>query len=394
MIARARPLGRRITPRPTHVRRGSARVLRRCGLTLVLPLWSVAVWAGTSPRYARVVGRYAAGDRATAVDQVGEFSWPDLKRELKALRDEFESGAPVCLECLEQTPLRAALMLHTDRALLERAELRGGEAEPGCSETVQADAAQQIAEITAHRSDLEEFARRWAAAMAMRARADGCMESATHYVDLGLKWFARDPTLLLLRGAVHEAIATLVFRPYKPGLVTVAGESRRRLREAQGILQEYSRHLSLATRSFDQALEADPRQVEARVHLGRTLWLAHQPEKARAALEDALAGEPGPSLAYLAHLFLGRIDEDSGRLADAQSEYRAALAIDPRAQAAGIAFSHALLLAGQESTAREQLETTLHYARRKANDVYWNYEMGSAESADAALARLREESLR
>ena len=49
---------------------------------------------------------------------------------------------------------------------------------------------------------------------------------------------------------------------------------------------------------------------------------------------------------YLAHLFLGRIQQDAGRLEEAIAEYRLAAALHPSALSAGIALSNALPLAG------------------------------------------------
>lgn len=355
--------------------------MSHAALAATLLIASALDSAGLSSRYARVVGLYASGDRAAAVSQIGDFSDDDLRRELKALRKALGPGAPSCELCEREISLRAALMLHTDRALFERARLQRAAPEPECVASFEADAAAAIAEIVAcHDGGLRDFAGRWAAATAMRARADGCMLDAVHFVDLGLKWDPRNAMLLLVRGMVHETIAS-----------ALASSPQARPEAGRVGSMRCQDELELARASFESALAADPGLAEARLRLGRTEWRMGDVARARSSLQAVLAAEPKRSIAYLAHLFLGRLDEDASRFVEARREYSAALDIDPGAQVAGLAVSHALLMDGDEGAAREALKAALGSKPRSADDIYWGYPMGGAALAQTLFEKLRGE---
>jgi tetratricopeptide (TPR) repeat protein len=138
----------------------------------------------------------------------------------------------------------------------------------------------------------------------------------------------------------------------------------------------------------------DPELHEARVRLGRVLWTLGKPAEARAALETTIQRAQEPWVAYLAHLFLGRVLEDSKDLPGAAEHYRAALAIDPRAQAAALALSEALFLQGEEGESRQVMEEALRQAPRpQPRDPYLSYRLGHANQAEEMLEALRQETL-
>jgi Tfp pilus assembly protein PilF len=97
----------------------------------------------------------------------------------------------------------------------------------------------------------------------------------------------------------------------------------------------------------------------------------------------------------LARLFLGQVHEDAGRLEQATGEYRRALAVDPNAQSAAVALSHALRKAGDgEGSRRVLLDALAHAGRRTQADVFWNYFTSNALGFAAELDGLRREALR
>ena len=81
--------------------------------------------------------------------------------------------------------------------------------------------------------------------------------------------------------------------------------------------REVREHLENAHRALRAAVAVDPSLAEARLRLGRVAWRLGETAEARSALEEVLARKPDAATAFLAHLFLGRLDEDAGRLADA-----------------------------------------------------------------------------
>ena len=101
-----------------------------------------------------------------------------------------------------------------------------------------------------------------------------------------------------------------------------------------------------------------------------------------------------PPLLYLAYLFLGRVHEDAGRLDQAVEQYRVALDIDPSAQAAAVALSNALRVAGDSEESRRVLRAALAQAgRRPRRDAFWDYPTGDADRCEKLFADLRREAL-
>lgn len=79
--------------------------------------------------------------------------------------------------------------------------------------------------------------------------------------------------------------------------------------------------------AYRRALELDPRHVDARLNLGRLLQESGRVAEAEAHYRAVLEGEgPTPTAAYN----LGTALEDQGRTAEAITAYRAAIAVDAR----------------------------------------------------------------
>jgi nucleotide-binding universal stress UspA family protein len=89
------------------------------------------------------------------------------------------------------------------------------------------------------------------------------------------------------------------------------------------------------------------------------------------------------------------VHEDGGRLEQALEEYRAAQTLDPTSQAAAVALSHALRLAGDADGSRRVLVEALAQAgRRRHADVFWNYFTTNALGFEDQFDDLRREGLR
>ena len=177
--------------------------------------------------------------------------------------------------------------------------------------------------------------------------------------------FPRDTELLLARGSVREESATIGYplarrrraRPRRASADAFAGRGSKRARQ-----------------DFADALAIDPGLGLARLRLGRVLWRLGELEPAREQLEAALPSLRDTDHAYLAHLFLGRVHQDAGRLEEAIAEYRLAVALHPSALSAGTALSNALRLAGDADAARSALRQGLASAgRRPERDPLWDY---------------------
>ena len=345
----------------------------------------------TSYSYSELLRRYAAGDRAAAVASLASFEDGAIERELEALRNHSHAD----LRCLSCDPrqlyatLRAAVMLHTDRDELERRPLGiSGEHAPTCGPPVHARFAEGALVPLLNEPAGREFARRWYVAMALRSLGDLCFEEGRQWALSGLKRFARDKELLLARGLLAEALATVArLRQSSP-----AGASPRELDQVRQ--QQLERHAALgeAGRTFEQALATDPTFEEAALHLGRVRYWLGQTGPALQVLGPIVAASRDQELLYLAYLFAGRVHEAAGRTAEAERAYQNAAGIEPNSQAAAMALAHLRLMAGDSGASREILDQELgRTVPRSHEDPFWNYQFGPARRAEPLFEALRTE---
>jgi hypothetical protein len=328
--------------------------------------------------YWATVDTYIHGDREKALAEVAVWSGDDLDRIASSVTAKARA-AERCAACPERSgfetlPLRAAVLLHGDRDRVDRmiaAREKGGAA--ACSIGAHGVMAGGLARWAAAQSGGREFAARFFHAMSLHYRAALCVISAKVLAENGLKLSPRDAGLHLALGLVHETNGSIGHT-----IVTSERVSRSEL-------------LKRARDEFEKALEIDPRLGEARLRLGRVWWRLGRPAEARAALQEAVAGEQGPAL-YLAHLFLGQVLEEMQDLEGAVEAYAAAVSLQPGAQAGGVALSHALILRGEADRAQEVLARVLAVTgRREASDPFVNYLFGTSLVPETILDRLKTE---
>ena len=351
--------------------------------------------------YRELVTRYARGERALAVAGLARFSDAELGRIAQAVeaevvaaerskasdhsqaRERGQAGEPLI-------PLRAAVMMHLDLDDAERPEAAGTEQPRRCPGK-QAAIAARYAGLLAWHEETRSFARRFFAALAHSCQWDACLLEAQRWAREGLKLFPRDAELLLAAGSALEESATV----WTCGSTVENPAMPPRFREATraAALERVARYRQ-ARSLFQDAIASDDGLTLARVRLGRVLWRLGEREAAQAALERAIEASPDPQLLCLAHLFLGRVHEDAGRLEQAVEHYRFSLALEPSGQAAAVALSHALRRAGEMEEARAVLRRALaHAGRRAGRDAYRDYLVGDAIHFREQLAALRQESL-
>ncbi|HEV7499999.1 MAG TPA: tetratricopeptide repeat protein [Vicinamibacteria bacterium] len=355
-----------------------------------------ARFASNSP-YALLV-RYHRGERLEATSALLQWSDHDLEA-MFAMVEALVLKAEDCVTCPNllgdlaprdrvpnealELPLaaavRAAIMLHAEADGAQRAGAGpvGVEQQRACPGRL-ANWAGRYAVLLARSPATRDFSRRFFVAMTQGCQWDACFDEAESWARRGLKQFPDDAQLLLDLGSVIEEKATV-----GASLAGAAHEG-----DAAGLQDEFRK----AQRELTQAVSRDPNLVLAKVRLGRVLWRLGQTALAQKTLQEAITSARSPRPAYLAHLFLGQVYEDAHRLDQAAAEYRRALEIDPRAQAAAVALSHALLLAGDVEGSRRVLAGGLASApRRSTPDVYWDYLVANAvDHAELFEALLRE----
>jgi tetratricopeptide (TPR) repeat protein len=362
----------------------------------LLAIASPAVPAGVNAEYRELVARYARGERALAIAGVAGFSDSELGRiaqtvEAAALAAERVKDREQGKETTEPPlPLRAAVMLHLDLDAAQRPPA-GGTEQPRRCPGKQAEIAARYASVLAWHEETRSFARRFYVALANSCQWDACLLEAQRWAREGLKLFPRDAELLLSVGSAIEESATT----WASGSVVENPALAPRFHEAaRAAALERAAQFRQAQYRFEEALASDDGLTLARVRRGRVLWRLGDGEAAQATLEKAIERAADPPLSYLAHLFLGRVHEDSGRLDQAIEHYRLSLGLEPGAQAAAVALSHALRRTGETGEAREVLRRALGHAGQRAHrDPYWDYLVGNALDFREQLAALRQESL-
>jgi tetratricopeptide (TPR) repeat protein len=354
---------------------------------LLLALASRAGWTaaeeGFTPAYAALVARYAHGDRVAALREAGTWTDAALKQEWRGmLALKSKARCPDCPErdLWRDTPLPAAVMLHTDRDEIDRAEGRRG------PHLAVADA---WAALLLDDPPRRDFTRRWYHAMIARAFVESGSEEAAAWAQKALHAFPDAPELLLAQAAVEEEVGSIPVLP--PADQRTAAFNTRLQGLAYRAANERLDKLKHALSLLDKVLAAQPDSAEARLRRGRVAWRLQRPREARAAFEWVLAHGQGRPALYLAHLFLGRVEEDDGRAREAEASYRAAVAVVPDSQAANLALSFVLFRLGDEAGARRTTEVALAGAGRREGDPFWVYPWGPGARLQTLLEGLRRE---
>jgi Tfp pilus assembly protein PilF len=364
----------------------SSRAPRAFATAAALTIAAVSAAQPVKPTsYLLLVQHYAQGDRAGALAELASLTVNDAIQGWGTLKSQAErSREPMLL-------LRAAVMLHWDRDDADRLPLAGVEQPGGCPGR-HADLAARCAALLVRWPETRDFGRRFFLAASHAAQWNACLAEGLRFARDGLKLFPRDAGLLLAAASVLEqraAMAPLTLRDGSAGMRAAERDER------QGALAARERELQEARRDLADAVAAAPELLLARVRLGRVLWRLGETDLARRALEEAIERQPTPALLLLARLFLGQVHEDAGRLEQAIEEYRGALALDASAQAAAVALSHALRLAGDSEGGKRVLVDSLAYAgRRDHGDVFWDYYTSNALGFQDELDDLRRETLR
>ncbi len=347
-----------------------------------------AVW---SPGYESVVLRYRSGDQDAAVSAICGWPASRLREEVNALaaareraRRADDSAAVVLWQ---QVPVRAALMLHTDCAHSARLD---GKVSPELHESVAAEIAGMLRDDGANR----DIARRWYLVMAgLAAGENRWWPDALDWAQRGLQDFPDSAELLMTVGSIEEVYALQVSRGEPPPAQERLDDPNvRRIRSELLLQREVQGYLEKAKQSLLAAIRIDPSLCEAQLRRGRLAWRLGQEAEARSALEAVLTCRHTQGEAFLAHLFLGRVHEDAGRLDEAARSYEAALALEVNSQSARLALSHLRLRRGDATTARAEAERALRPAgARLRADPFWLYPWGPSVGVEDRLEALRRE---
>ena len=156
-----------------------------------------------------------------------------------------------------------------------------------------------------------------------------------------------------------------------------------------GFGMRLSTPLHAAAGFYEEALRRDGSLHEAALHLGRSRLLLGDLADARRWLEVAtkspLAGDR-----YLAFLYLGSMEEQDGRLDQAEARYRAAMSTFAWGQSGPLALARLLSRTNREAESRAVTKRMLEQRGPKA-DPLWTYLSSPGSEPGAVLHLLRAE---
>jgi len=115
-----------------------------------------------------------------------------------------------------------------------------------------------------------------------------------------------------------------------------------------------------------KVLERDPLFLDAALHLGRVEMLLGHDDRAAQSFARA-SGSTRPSTICLARLFAGALHERTGRFAEAEADYRRALAAFPASQSAPLSLAQLLYRTDRHVEAGEEIDRMLN--RAAANEL-------------------------
>lgn len=342
---------------------GLARLGLVSALLVCLPGFIPAALAQDARRqsYVQLAQQFATGDRVDAAQ--GLIAW-DRKREKTAV--DLVIAALKHRERLGQGTLRgqddtrklveAAAMLETDLAL------SAVQADASDSEHFHFKNAHALMDALPH-DESSAFERHWYLAVGTTFITWGKLARSQSVLKQGLDEYGSDPYLHLASGIRAETQAAFT-DPNQPLAAKLA---------SRGAL------LNEAENAYRKALKADADLGEARMRLGRVLFLEGKRDEAKAALQEA-ARSREPRVSYLAHLFLGRLFVDAGDLAAARREYEAAQSVDQRWPTPAIALSDLDTKLGDLEAAKQAMATLVNgpgaMAAGASDDPWWLYRFG------------------
>jgi len=335
-------------------------------VTLAIP---VARATAQPQSHAALVERYR-DDPVGAATELRRWDARAVERQIARIDSGMRSG-------------RAAIMLHTERAL--------GDLATGRQEMGELHLGAAVAHLDRLSDGGDDFRRRWHVGVAAYLLLSLDPLSAEGIVRRAVETWPEDPDVLLVRGAVHEFLASIPL-PAAPDAAfePQSSTTRRDLRRERA---DRRRRRERAAKAYRRALVSDEGHVEARLRLGRILQIDGKDAEARRELTWVIDHAGKPDLTYLAALFVGRMDEEAGDLKAAEARYRLAAGALVGAQAAVVALSHLLGQRGDARSARSVAHAGLAAQRRLStdSDPWWFYPQGRPVFVEALIASLRHE---
>src|SRR5579864_7762286 len=307
--------------------------------------------------YADAVVAYRQGDFERAADALARWSPDDLKRAAAVLANARDDDWQI---------RAAAAMAHIQVILSGKANV-----------TSPISLHVALAQTIVDKLESADFGRRWYALASSIYLATTDPRNASAFTDRGQRLFKNDARLHMLAGTAEEMRSHIA-------------DGNLHDRQSIRLTPPGGRRTLLAAEvHYRRALELDPTLDEARLRLGRVVFLRNDLKAARIELEPVARGSILPRLRYLAHLFLGAMAEFQNDFTGARVEYREALAIGPECQTPYISLTFVEQALGHADTARDLMARYAGLSPDAASDPWWFYQNGGID--EESLAWLRQQ---
>jgi VWFA-related protein len=330
-------------------------------------------------RYLALVETNRAKGPAGTLPALQKWQPRTLRRAAEAATED-----PSCpLECR-----RAAVLLHTEAAVLH---LSAGEADEASE---QRDLAREL--LRRQHAGASDFERFWHHAMGDFELDQGRIPDAEELFDALVKLYPEDAEARLALGRAGEGALYLLSILERTSLAdraplasALSYNSWRNSRAGGARETGEEAYRRSALEAYREALRLSPGLLEARLRLGRVLWLDGKRDEAARELA-AVAEAPSRDGRQLAHLFLSRIEDERGRAAEALAHAEAAVAARPTWQSGLLALADLQRRAGRSREASATAARAVALPDEPASEDGWlQYNRGARARALATLGAMR-----
>lgn len=306
--------------------------------------------------FAWLLPRSASAQDLEYLALLDAYARGEIQESVAALAAWPEARVRAALSALGPRPAldraKAAAMLHTEAAFAIN---------PDSRVSIHLEAARTFVRGMSGDDRARSFVLRWhALAVSLHIMRNDLLR-ARQELDRGLAEDANSKDLDLAAGAIGERVFQNV--EHNPRGRWNSAEHDRMERQLKAVLAAYNR-----------ALARDPGFLEGRLRLGWALFLSHS-SHARDQLEQVAASAARAEVRYLAHLFLGAVDEREQRLDGAAREYQAAHAVAPH-QTSFVALIRIERARGHEDRARKLAAEFAALSDRRDEDPWWYFSSG------------------
>jgi tetratricopeptide (TPR) repeat protein len=343
--------------------------------------------------YRNAVVSYQRGNFAAAARTLNSWSIEELHRVVRFALGQARGGAAAgpagtpagfASEHIGGASPEAAAMLHTEIVLR-------GQSTSKAPVSVQLELAELLIRgmdrvrprtLLIDREEALGFQQRWYVLVATYFLAGSNPEAATPWLERGAALSRADSKL---KGAVAwldvtKGVAT------EMAIHILDPECRRAGCESRGPRSPVPGLRASAEASYRRALSLDPGLAEARLRLAGVKMLQNDRKTARVELQRALVDATTTRQRYLAHLFLGEIEQVERDLVAARNEYEAARVAGPGYQTPYVALGFVAQLLG-ERDGLHNLAAAAARSEDRERDPWWGYRNGALD--EEALAWLR-----